>query len=88
MNTRDKLILDHLTWAQKIATKRIGKLPRRISYDDIESAALMGLVDAANRYDESKGVPFTAYAFHRINGAIFDFLREFLSWKHSSFCHV
>lgn len=44
--------------------------------DDIESAALIGLIDAVDRYDPARGVPFEGYAGLRIRGAILDELRR------------
>lgn len=44
--------------------------------DDIESAALIGLIDAVDRYDPDRGVPFEGYAGLRIRGAILDELRR------------
>ena len=44
--------------------------------DDVESAALIGLIDAVDRYDPARGVPFEGYAGLRIRGAILDELRR------------
>lgn len=44
--------------------------------DDIESAALLGLIDAVDRYDPDRGVPFEGYAGLRIRGAVLDELRR------------
>ena len=44
--------------------------------DDIESAAIVGLIAAVDRYDPERGVPFEGYAGLRIRGAILDELRK------------
>jgi RNA polymerase sigma factor for flagellar operon FliA len=44
--------------------------------DDLESAALIGLIDAVDRYDPERGVPFEGYAGFRIRGAVLDELRR------------
>jgi len=44
--------------------------------DDVESAAVIGLIDAVDRYDPDRGVPFEGYAGLRIRGAILDELRR------------
>lgn len=44
--------------------------------DDIESAAIIGLIDAVDRFDPERGVPFEGYAGLRIRGAILDELRR------------
>src|SRR3989442_12392395 len=38
--------------------------------DDLESAALIGLIDAVDRFDPERGVPFEGYASLRIRGAV------------------
>ena len=43
--------------------------------DDLESAALVGLIQSIDRYDPDRGVPFEPYAALRIRGAILDELR-------------
>lgn len=44
--------------------------------EDLESAALVGLIDAVDRFQPDRGVPFEAYAALRIRGAILDELRR------------
>jgi RNA polymerase sigma factor for flagellar operon FliA len=76
MITPNQLVEAHLQFAQKISNIKRRSLPRRISTEEIQAAAYMGLVEAANRFDSSKGVAFTTYAYPRIAGAIIDYLRE------------
>ncbi len=47
-----------------------------MGWDDIESAAIVGLIAAVDRYDPDRGVPFEGYAGLRIRGAILDELRK------------
>jgi RNA polymerase sigma factor for flagellar operon FliA len=44
--------------------------------DDVASAAVLGLIDAVDRFEPGRGVPFEAYASLRIRGAIIDELRR------------
>src|SRR5207302_4587148 len=44
--------------------------------DDLESAALIGLIDAVDRFDPDRGVPFAGYATLRIRGAVLDEVRR------------
>lgn len=44
--------------------------------DDLESAAFMGLIDAVDRYEPIRGVPFEGYATLRIRGAVLDEVRR------------
>src|SRR3990170_1188709 len=51
------------------------KLPYSVQIDDIIQAGMMGLLDAASRYDEFHGAQFETYASQRIRGAMLDELR-------------
>ncbi len=44
--------------------------------DDIVSAAVLGLIEAVDRFEPRRGVPFEAYAALRIRGAVVDELRR------------
>lgn len=78
MTTKNDLILNHLKYAKIIARQRKKKL-FSVSLEEIESAAFMGLVEAANVYDDQKSDDFMQFATFRIYGAIRDYLRE-LVW--------
>jgi len=47
-----------------------------VEFDDLKSAGREGLLDAARRFDDTRGVPFRAYANLRIRGAIVDCVRR------------
>lgn len=51
--------------------------PRELDYEDILSYGKMGLLDAIDRYDSSKGFAFQTYAASRVRGAVLDELRRF-----------
>src|SRR5690349_7353455 len=55
-----------------LVRESLSRLPGHVSRDDLTSAGLAALVQAARSYDESRGVPFTRYATTRIRGAIID----------------
>jgi RNA polymerase sigma factor for flagellar operon FliA len=78
LSERDELIMNHLDLAEKIAMKRNSMVPRSVGSDELVSAAYMGLVEAANRFNGNQA-SFKAYAIIKINGAIIDYLRE-ASW--------
>lgn len=48
----------------------------RLTMDDLVSAGSLGLIDAFNRFEAARGVPFKAYAEIRIRGAMMDGIRE------------
>jgi len=58
-------------------------LPKSVERDDLVSAAIIGLFDALEKYDASKGTKFETYAIWRIRGAILDELRA-LDWASRS----
>jgi len=74
--TRTELINSHLSMARQIAQRIARRLPTSVNRDDVESAALLGLTEAACRYDDSREEPFMAFAAKRVRGAILDHLRR------------
>lgn len=80
LEKRNKLIIDHLNLAEKIAAYRL-KISRIdiFSFDEFKSAAYFGLVSAANNHiKNNRDVNiFVTYASLRINGEITDYIREF-----------
>ena len=51
------------------------QLPPHVDRAELHRAGMLGLVEAARRYDPQRGVPFRAFAARRIRGAVFDALR-------------
>lgn len=47
-----------------------------VEFDELVALANVGLADAANRYDPSKGASFSTYAWYRVQGTIVDELRK------------
>lgn len=74
-NQKDKLIIKYLPLVKKIADKMEVK-GNRYEKDDFVSLGVIGLLDAIDKYDYKKKVPFEAYASLRIRGAIIDELRK------------
>lgn len=52
------------------------RLPPHIEMDDLVSSGVVGLLDAADRFDASRGIKFKTYAEFRIRGTMLDYLRE------------
>lgn len=50
-----------------------------VSYDDLISQAIVGLIEAIDRYDPARGVKFNTFAYYRIRGAVMDMLRD-MDW--------
>jgi RNA polymerase sigma factor for flagellar operon FliA len=76
---RDELVLKHLPLVRAIAVRVYENLPVHVDVDDLVHAGIMGLFDAALKYNGEKQVSFHGYAKHRIKGAILDSLRD-MDW--------
>ena len=73
---RDKLIQDHLGYVRGIAGQVLRSLSSNLDFDELVAYGSQGLVEAANKFDASRGVAFTTFSYYRIRGAIFDGLRQ------------
>lgn len=78
-NERDELIVNYLPLANKLAWQKNKTTPPCVTIDELKSAAYMGLVDAASRFDSNRGIAFGVYARLRITGEMGDYLRQ-LNW--------
>ena len=73
---RDRLIAEHLDIAKRIAARIARRCPSFIAKEDLHAAAMLGLTEAAERYDTARQEPFLGFAEKRIRGAILDELRR------------
>ncbi len=70
-----KLIEDNLPLVRHVVFQVAVNFPRHVEREELATAGALGLVEAARRYDESRGVPFERFAAQRIRGAILDAVR-------------
>jgi RNA polymerase sigma factor for flagellar operon FliA len=70
------LIVAHMDMARRIALRVGRRLPDWLTQDDIVAAAMVGLSEAAVRFNATRGESFVAFAEKRIRGAVFDELRR------------
>lgn len=75
-SVRDRRVIENVEVARRIALRVARRVPPWLSQDDLVAAAMIGLTEAADRYDESRGEPFVAFAEKRIRGAVLDELRR------------
>lgn len=68
-------ILDHYAMVESVARSIHSRLPPSVQLDDLVSVGVLGLMESMERFDASRGVPFTSFARHRVRGAILDALR-------------
>ncbi len=67
---------DHLHLVRRAVAELATRMPRHAVRDDLVSAGMIGLAQAARSFDGSRGVPFHRYAGTRIKGAMLDELRS------------
>ncbi len=72
---RDKLITDCLSLVGHISRKILNRFSSHVDQEDLIQAGILGLIDAAKKYDGKNGAKFTTYAYFRIKGSIMDYLR-------------
>jgi RNA polymerase sigma factor for flagellar operon FliA len=72
---RDGVIRAHIGLARNMALRLAGRVPASVDLDDLIGAGVLGLIDAVDRFDPSRAIPFEAYARTRIQGAILDAMR-------------
>ena len=69
-------MVDHYSLVRVIAIGVQASMPKHVELDDLIHAGVIGLMDAASKFDPAKEVKFPNYAKHRIRGAILDDLRK------------
>lgn len=73
---RRALIEAHLPLVEHVVLKVAGSFPRFVDRNDLVAAGMLGLVEAAQRFDDSRSVPFAGFATQRIRGAVIDVARS------------
>jgi RNA polymerase sigma factor for flagellar operon FliA len=69
-------IRQHAPLVRRLAHHLAARLPASVELDDIIQAGMIGLMDAAARYEEGHGTQFETFASQRIKGAMLDELRQ------------
>lgn len=73
---RDWLIEKHKPIVYHLAKKISLSLPFPTEMEDLVAYGQLGLIEASERFDPSRGNNFSTFAHYRIRGAIYDGLRE------------
>lgn len=73
---RDALIREHVGLVHHVARKLAVHLNREADLDELVSAGTIGLLQAVEGFDSSRGLSFSTFAVPRIRGAILDELRK------------
>jgi RNA polymerase sigma factor for flagellar operon FliA len=65
-----------LPFVEQLARRVAATMPNSIDIGDLVQDGVLGLMDAADRYDEGRGIKFETFAERRIRGAMIDALRK------------
>jgi RNA polymerase sigma factor for flagellar operon FliA len=76
---RNQLVMDHMALVKGLAFRLVRRVPSPVEVCDLMSVGMVGLIEAAGRYQAGLGVPFDAFARQRVQGAMRDWLRK-LDW--------
>lgn len=73
---RDQLIQDHMEYVRQVCGTLCKRLPDTVDAQNLQSAGMVGLIQAAQKFDEAMGINFKTYSYPRIQGAIIDEIRR------------
>lgn len=72
----DICVEDYAVLVKRIAHHMMARMPASVQVDDLIQAGMIGLLEASQKYDASRGASFETYAGIRIRGAIVDEMRR------------
>ena len=73
---QDERIAGSLPFVQALARRLAASMPHSIDIADLVQDGMIGLIDAANRFDEKRGIKFETFAERRVRGSMIDALRR------------
>jgi len=79
LGERDRLVMEHMGLVKATAYRLMQRVPAQVEVSDLIGVGVLGLIEAAQRFRPSSGVPFDAFARQRLQGAMLDALRG-LDW--------
>jgi RNA polymerase sigma factor for flagellar operon FliA len=65
-----------LPFVESLARRVAASMPHSIELSDLVQDGMLGLIDAACRFDEARGIKFETFAERRVRGAMIDALRR------------
>ena len=80
---RRALAEQYMPYVRSIAGKIKKTVAKEIEFEDLVEYGVIGLLEAADRFDAKHGVQFMTFAYYRIRGAIYDGLRG-MGWMSRS----
>src|SRR4051794_3265906 len=73
---QNRRIVAGLPFVESLARRMAASMPNSIDISDLVQDGVLGLIDAANRFDEARGIKFETFAERRVRGAMIDALRK------------
>src|SRR6195256_1667077 len=73
---QNRRIVSGLPFVEALARRMAATMPNSIDIGDLVQDGMIGLIDAANRFDEDRGIKFETFAERRVRGAMIDALRR------------
>lgn len=74
--TDQERITASVPFVQALARRLAASMPHSIEIGDLVQDGMIGLIDAANRYDATRGIKFETFAERRVRGSMIDALRR------------
>src|SRR5499426_2506882 len=73
---QNRRIVAGLPFVEALARRMAASMPNSIDIGDLVQDGVLGLIDAAHRFDEDRGIKFETFAERRVRGAMIDALRR------------
>src|ERR671929_2331366 len=74
--SQNRRIVAGLPFVESLARRMAASMPNSIDIGDLVQDGVLGLIDAAHRYDDGRGIKFETFAERRVRGAMIDALRK------------
>jgi RNA polymerase sigma factor for flagellar operon FliA len=74
--SQNRRIVSGLPFVEALARRMAATMPNSIDIGDLVQDGMIGLIDAAHRFDEDRGIKFETFAERRVRGAMIDALRR------------
>jgi RNA polymerase sigma factor for flagellar operon FliA len=74
--SQNRRVVAGLPFVEALARRMAASMPNSIDVGDLVQDGVLGLIDAAHRFDEARGIKFETFAERRVRGAMIDALRR------------
>jgi RNA polymerase sigma factor for flagellar operon FliA len=74
--SQNRRIVGGIPFVEALARRMASSMPNSIDLGDLVQDGVIGLIDAARRFDEDRGIKFETFAERRVRGAMIDALRR------------